>query len=571
MILEKELIQGYENSELVDYREIDQANIPLVAYSRLSETDQTGFPKACFYKDGELYQAFSNGDTHVCVIAATGMGKTTGVVDPVIRTFAHMRSPRSMIVADPKGELLRKHYYALKERGYDVYCINFRDPLHSEKWNPLTPIYDSYVRACTLEDAVELAETPQGFRNKFMDVIYDSQEELDRALARAKAMAVEDVQNQVDELAIKLVSTNMSQEAYWPESARLMLKAGIWGMLEDIFPTGNIKPITRETFSFNTLLTIFDSMRDGDSYDDRGFFISRPDDSRALRFAGNCVLNLGRVTRGCIISELNTALSPYRSSAVRLITSANSFEFDELVNGNKPVALFVSYQDELKAHYQVISTLLQSAYNFLIKYANSKPDGKLDVPFYFILDEFGNLPPMPDADVVISACRSRNIYFMLVLQSYAQLDNVYGAQTAKIIRDNLNVHIFLGSNNPETLDMFSKECGEYTRISPQSALSGSTDQIDSYILESVPIMTKSSLAKLAEGECVVTEARCGYVLLSRMERSYLCKEFKCERPFDSRSYVSNVNPLDDKYLYSFQPRDKDGNLILPYKFSKNWK
>lgn len=555
MILAKELLQGYENTELVDYREIDQTNIPLVPYSQLPESDQTGFPKACFYKNGELHQVFSNGDTHVCVIAATGMGKTTGIVDPVIRTFAHMKNPRSMIVADPKGELLRKHYYALKKRGYKVYCVNFRDPLHSEKWNPLTPIYDAYVRACTLEETVELVETPNGYRNRFMDVIYERQEALDLALNQAKAIAIEEVQNQVDELAVKMISTKMSREAYWPESARLMLKAGIWGMLEDIFPTDNIKPITRETFSFNTLLTIFDSMRDGENFDDRGFFTSRPEDSRALRFAGNCVLNLGRITRGCIISELNTALAPYRSSAVRLITSANSFEFDELVDDNKPVALFISYQDELKAHYQVISTLLQSAYNFLIKFANSKPDGKLDTPFYFILDEFGNLPPMPDADVVISACRSRNIFLMLVLQSYAQLDNVYGEQTAKIIRDNLNVHIFLGSNNPETLDLFSKECGEYTRISPKSALSGSTDQIESYILEPVPRMPKSSLAKLAEGECVVTEARCGYVMLSKMERSYMCKEFRCERPFDSKDYLSSVNPLDDKYLYRFQPRN----------------
>ncbi len=558
MILEKELIRGYENTELIDYREIDGTNVPLVPYSKLSETEQTGFPKACFYKDGQLQQAYTNGDTHVCVIAATGMGKTTGIVDPVIRTFSHMKRPRSMVIADPKGELLRKHYYALAERGYRVYCINFRNPLHSEKWNPLTDIYDAYTAALTLEDKVEAVDTPEGVRSKFMGRIYDDQRELDLAVERAKAVALEDVQNSVDELAVKMVSNDLSKEAYWPESARLMLKAGIWGMLEDTHPTDeNVVPITRDNFSFNTLITIFDSMSNGDDrFDDGGFFTGRSPDSLALRFANNCILSLGRVTRGCIISELNTALAPYRSSAVRLITAANSFELEELVRDDKPVALFISYQDELKTHYKVISTLLQCLYNFLIRHANAQPEGKLDTPFYFLLDEFGNLPPFPDADVVISACRSRNIFFMLVLQSYAQLDNVYGEKTAKIIRDNLNMHIFLGSNNPETLEEFSRECGEYTRISPKSALCGSTDKIEAFMLEPVPRMPKSTLATLAEGECVVTEARCGYVLLSRMERSYKCAEFRCERPFDSSDYECELNTLDAKYRYTFHPRGR---------------
>ncbi len=50
---------------------------------------------------------------------------------------------------------------------------------------------------------------------------------------------------------------------------------------------------------------------------------------------------------------------------------------------------------------------------------------QLKRPFYFLLDEFGNLPKFNDFDKVISACGGRNIWFLLILQSYAQLDHIY--------------------------------------------------------------------------------------------------------------------------------------------------
>lgn len=45
------------------------------------------------------------------------------------------------------------------------------------------------------------------------------------------------------------------------------------------------------------------------------------------------------------------------------------------------------------------------------------------------------------------------------LSSKGISNQVYGKDVAEIIKDNLKVHVFLGSNNPETFDAFSKECG----------------------------------------------------------------------------------------------------------------
>ena len=51
----------------------------------------------------------------------------------------------SMVINDPKGEILAEKYNVLIEDGYIVRVINFIDPEHSDGWNPLYMIAKSYV------------------------------------------------------------------------------------------------------------------------------------------------------------------------------------------------------------------------------------------------------------------------------------------------------------------------------------------------------------------------------------------------------------------------------------------
>ena len=550
------LIQGYEDTKLLHYGELAKNSPNLVPYSDLASREIQGVLKACVHIDGELYQMYTPQENHVGVIAATRMGKTTQYVIPTVLSFAKAKNKRSMVISDPKGELYRLLSKTLRDEGYKVKLINFRDFMHSEYWNPLTPIYDKYIKAYHLEDEVEVVDTPNGPRNKFMGVVYEDQMELDKAVKQMKMVAMEDVGNDIDNMATRFILIESVREPYWAESARDLLRAGVWAMLEDINPPEGITPINRDTFSFKTLLSIMDNMKDDEGmyYNDDGYFSDRPKDSRAYILAKNCILENGKPTRKCIVSQFNTGLSIFKTSTVKLLTSCNSFNFDELTDESQPVVVFVSYMDELKTHYKIISAFVQSAYNHLINYANNKPDGKLDTPFYFILDEFGNFPAIQDFETVISACGGRNIFFILILQSYAQLNNVYGHDISEIIRDNLNVHVFIGSNNPPTIQDFSRECGEWTRVAPISALNGSKEHIDSYHVETIPLVPKSMLSRLQVGECIVTEANCGYVMLSKMERYYLCDEFANLEKSSATDYVSDVKPLEDKYAYNYVSR-----------------
>ena len=273
-------------------------------------------------------------------------------------------------------------------------------------------------------------------------------------------------------------------------------------MLEDV-ESGKI---TEDNYSFETVLKIFDEFTDSERDYDGGYFTRRDiKTSKAHQLARKCIIEQAPTTRRCISSEFAAKISKFRDTAVRRITCTNTFEMQELDDG-KPTVIFVSYKDEDSLHYEVISMFLSNLYTELIAVAR-RNGSKLKRPFYFLLDEFGNLPKFNDFDKVISACAGRNIWFLLILQSYAQLYNIYGKETAEIIKDNLNTHIFFGTNNADTKREFSGECGKKTIIAPTSALNGSGEYIERFDKDTVALIPVSALTNIGVGECIVTQMR----------------------------------------------------------------
>lgn len=548
--------KGYENMKLVSYKSGLKNDFNAVWYDELSQKEVNGVLKANYYEDGRLLQVYSKSDTHCVIVAGTGLGKTTQYVVPAVKSFARQKIKKSLVISDPKGEVRRLCANDLIDNGYRVLCIDFRDPLHSEHWNPLTSIFRKYQRAFHLKDEVEAVNVDGVIRNKYNGKIYESQSKLNYDLERYKLLMLEDVANDISDIATMLSPpTGAVDDKIWEDGALDIIKAFLWAMLEDSRPETKISRdlITEDSFSFPTLVNLtklIDGSDNRSSAFDKGYFTGRSNDSRARFYATNTVIGPADKTRASFLSVFNTKINVFKDSSTALITCCNSFQYDELLDG--PVAIFINYKDEVKTNYSLISLFVQNMYIYLIGQANARPDGKLAVPWYFILDEFGNFPKQRDFETVISACRGRNIFFNLIIQSYAQLRGVYGDSTSEIIKDNLNVHIFIGSNNVETLEAFSRECGKFTRISPVSALNGNDENMSNYAIETIPLLPVSTLAHFDEGECVVTEANTGYVLWSRLERCYKCPEFK-SKPYDIEyaSRNNQIDPFDPKYNFRF--------------------
>lgn len=550
--LKKIICNGYENTTLLNYKDRNVKFENSIDFEDVGHNYIKGVLKANRYVGGKLMQTYSSCDTHILTIAATRVGKTTSCVIPQIYSFATQSVKRSMVISDPKGELYRFLSNYIRNQGYDVLLLNLRDYAHSEYWNPLTPIYRKYQKAVNIRKEVGIVTVNGERQKKFGDIVYDDQSRLDEALDQERKLIMSDVEHDVDSFMYDIIPPDKADDQYWSEASRQWGKALILSMLEDSVPKNGIQIIDENNFSLETMFKIFDKLSSGENYDDDGYFSSRGEDSRAYQNS-KIVLNNANSTRACIIACFNTKVQPYKNCGIRVLTRCNSFDFSKLTSG-KPIAVFISYPDENRVYYRIISMFIQSVYKHLINFANEKPNGKLDVPFYFMLDEFGNFPKIPDFETVISACGGRNIWFDIVLQSLSQLNSVYGSDIAEIIRDNLNMHIFLGSNNPTTLEEFSKECGETTRISPRAALNGKGKEISDFSIETIRLIPKSILTQLEAGECVVTEATCGYVLFSRMERYFACKEYGNLVLSMEKEYRSEMNPLDKKFDYRWIPR-----------------
>ncbi len=539
-----ELFRDYENAKLSTITEYMASHSEKTYdFDALPGSEVDGIP-ICVVRDGEgkLRTTFIP-DTHLLAIGATRSGKTTGYVIPTLNVLLNKKNKPSLVISDPKQELYRSNVKKFEKNGYRVIVVDFTNYLHSDCWNPLTKFYRLYQKYLEVESLVTVVETKDGPRNEFCGVIYDSQKKLDAAINEMRERYFDEVEKGITSLSHSVIPGINTKDPFWDDSARDLLVAVLYGMLED--SASGI--ITEHTFSFDTVLRIVDAFTDSEKDYDGGYFTRRPlESSKAHQLARKCIIEQATTTRRCITSEFMSKINKFRDTAVRRITCTNTFEMSELDDG-QPTVIFVSYKDEESLHYEVISMFLTNLYTELIAVARRKGT-RLSRPFYFLLDEFGNLPRFNDFDKVISACAGRNIWFLLILQSYAQLNNVYGKETAEIIKDNLNTHVFFGTNNPETKREFSEECGKKTIIAPTSALNGSGETIERYDKDTVALVPVSALTHIAPGECIVTQMR-EDVLWSRFERSYTCPEFVSEEA-DPNERKNGIDFSDSKYIYA---------------------
>lgn len=545
----------YENTSIETIKEYAERKESAVSFTDLSEKSLGGIPIGCYRdKDNQLQTVFVP-ETHSLIIGSTRSGKTTGFVIPLIMLKSMQKVQDSLLITDPKGELYTLCSERLRKLGYKVILLNFRDYTHSETWNPLTPIFRKYQKAFSLHKKVKAKKENGKYCLEYRGKTYRSVDELNKAIERDKQMILHDVENDINTLALSLITTEHTNDPYWEDTARQLLTAFIYALLEDSIPetAGDRTLITEETFSLRTILQIYSTFHYGTdssgSEGDNGFFSNRSENSKARAYAmASIIANAGN-TRLCLLSSFNAKMAPYKEIYTNLITSSCSFELDDLVDDSQPVAVFVVYRDEVRTSYYAIKSFITSAYKRLIEIANAQPDLRLARPFVFMLDEFGNFPAISDFDTTISACGGRNIWFQIVLQSYAQLENNYGKDTAEIIKENLNLHMFFGTNNAETKRQFSEECGKKTIVSPKSVFAGQQETVGDVGLEEVSAVPVSKLNCLATGDCYITMSNAESVLHSHMERSYLCPEYICPKS-SLYEYDSRVDVLDGKYAYT---------------------
>ncbi len=348
-----------------------------------------------------------NGENHTLVIGATGSGKTTSVVDPLVYSLA--KAKESMIITDPKGEIYKQHSNLLRARGYKIIVLNFRNPQYGNCWNPLTLPYQLYKKGNT-DKATEL----------------------------------------VDDVALNILKDKKAQDPFWENSAADYFSGVALGLFED----AKEEEINLNSISYVT--TVGEEKFATSNYI-KEYFGLKGESSTPYIFASNTI-NSPAETKGGILSVFRQKIRLFASrEQLSEMLSRSDFNMREI--GKVPTAVFMVIHDEKTTYHALATIFIKQCYETLIDVAQES-GGKLPVRTNFILDEFANMPPLKDVTTMVTAARSRAIRFTFIIQNFAQLNDVYGKEDAETIRSNCGNLIYLLTTELAALEEISKLCGE---------------------------------------------------------------------------------------------------------------
>ncbi|WP_277293893.1 VirD4-like conjugal transfer protein, CD1115 family [Streptococcus hyointestinalis] len=176
----------------------------------------------------------------------------------------------------------------------------------------------------------------------------------------------------------------------------------------------------------------------------------------------------------------------------------------DLVYSDNPKVIYLVTPPNRTEYNSLVSLFLDQLFN--ANYELALSNGRKCVNrILHILDEFTNIPAIPHMDTKISIGLGQNILYYLWIQNLEQLTDKYGENTAKTIRDNCSIQIYVKSTSDATNTAFSKALGSRT-ITRRRRSSNILDEANPNVAIENPrqeLLTPTQLAKLQEGEAVI--------------------------------------------------------------------
>ena len=460
-----------ENSRFLTDKERDKY-FPEHVYEELNKVTQDGIPvRAVLDKKNHLQVNFYPG-AHSLVIGATGSGKTTTFINPMIQLLASTAAGSSMIMTDPKGELFDLHSAYLESRGYKVLLLDLRDTYSSSRWNPLEGIWDMYQEYVQAGKEIRLHKDSMDDYPDLRRIDGDVEEGEPWAEWRGTAYAdlshcrddvavtrqkfYDEMYEDLNDLISVICPIENDKDPVWEKGARSIIMATCLAMLED--SEDERLGMTKEKFNFFNINKALTNSED-EFATLKSYFDGRSKLSQAYTLSRQ-VMSAADTTLSSYMSITFDKLNMFNDRGLCGLTSATDVQAEKFAD--QPTALFMKIPDEKDTRHGLAAVFVLCMYKALIKVASAREDLSLPRNVYFILDEFGNMPKIEKFDKMITVGRSRKIWFNMVVQSYSQLNNVYGEKVADIVKSNCGMKMFIGSNDIGTCEEFSKLCGNMT-------------------------------------------------------------------------------------------------------------
>ena len=426
---------------------------------------------------------------HTLGLGPTGTGKSQMLVFPTMEVISRPSFPsieqlkknkatkevikkaenlqESMIVNDVKGELLANTYDMLKRRGYNIKVINLEEPYHSHAWNPFETIKQHYLEALKKNPKNPDLSNTTNLSNAFAHILNDDPNAKDK---------------------------------FWQDTAKNLTSGTTLAMVEDLlfedtetsFPTEKKEEIKRKTadsFTPHVMVNTISTLA-ATPYDDKTkmldyYFTSRPLGNLPKQKA-SAMTSAGENTKGSILSTALTNLDLFTDESIARLTSINEIDFKDLIE--KPTAIFIVCPDDNPTRWALASIFVEQSYFTLSKLIKKEHKGKSPRRINYLLDEFAQMPSIPDLDKKTSMSRSRNIRFFLFVQ--------YG-DYAPIIKNNCQNMIYIKTNDLPAVEETFKKLGNRTVVRKSvSSQIGETKYQVSESLEEEPLLHMNELMEL---------------------------------------------------------------------------
>lgn len=407
------------------------------------EYEHSGIP--IIINEKEAY--VDDGENHSLIIGASGSGKTWTIIDPLVKILG--KGGESMIITDPKGEIYEHNANLLRERGYKVVLVNFRDPEMGSAWNPLSLPYRYYK---------------DGKEDKAMELLED--------------------------LGLNILVDANNQDPFWQKSAADYFTGLALGLFEDAKSEDEVN-----LNSINAMSTFGEERRGASKYDKEYFKLKGELSSAYISAAAT--ITAPADTKGGITSTFRQKIRVF-SSRQKLAEMLSYTDFDVRQIGREKTAVFLKIHDEKTTYHALATIFVKQVYECLIDEAQKEENLKLKIRTNFILDEFANMPALKDVESMITASRSRNMRFNFVIQNFSQLNKVYGKEVAETIKGNCGNMFYLITTEYSALEEISKLLGD---IKPKKPKDGEPQP------PIRPLVTVSDLQQMKQFEMIIKRWR----------------------------------------------------------------
>lgn len=452
--------------------------------------------------------------SHTLLVGSTGSGKTQGFYMPAIEFLANSVDKPSMLIMDVKHEIYREKAELLRKQGYRILALDGSSPFTSAKFNPLGLIWRSFHRANAAKKLLAEPKTPYAFNGKN----YGNDIRSWRIDVNAFINKEIDFYNGLIASISETLVPVMSKDPFWDYGSREIARLTILAMLEDSLVPA--RGMTEEKFTLYNVLNVINSRQDDcDVLESYVKLHARTAPSRRLE---NYVSSKAKITRDSFLMCTINYLARSVNHSCNCLTCANDIDIEEVAaNLDKPTAIFLMIDSTNEATHMVCNMFLKQ----LMSELQHRGDEKALYDFHVLWDEFATSGMKTEAiSNWITTMRSRRVWFHLGVQSYQQLDHLYGQSVRVNISGNAKL-IFCGSNDAATIKEVAGSFGQKIGSVSSYSVANTGDVQMSVQPNNSPLVRMSDLAQLHLGEAYV---RIFGTYGNKQLRTVLEPNFRCE-------------------------------------------